>query len=194
MSIVLIFSSNPPLQSNTSNPLIYIQVRTSAVFILFTAIWGSASHYYYYYKQNSVKKCEEEAKDVWWRLEWGLKNTGNESLSLQLDHKWHHCHHLVLISFHLLAPPLQAISGYWVTWGPPLIIFMGTQGQPVLCRDERIFIWMHIMLCSQYSGTFSAYLRIASEAFSSTESLISEGFMCFILPPHQLGLHAWWAG
>lgn len=127
-----------------------------------------------------------------WRR--GLKYEGSGSLSLQLDHKWHHCHHLVLISFHLLAPPLQAISGYWVTGGPPLIIFMGTQGQAVLCSDEGIFIWMLIMLCSQYSGTFSAYLRIASEAFSSTESLISEGFMCFILPPCQLGPHAWWAG
>lgn len=59
---------------------------------------------------------------------------------------------------------------------------------------ERVFIWMHIMLCSQYSGTFSTYLRIASGAFSSTESLISAGFMCFILPPCQLGPHAWWAG
>lgn len=37
------------------------------------------------------------------------------------------------------------------------------------CAETRgIFIWMHIMLCSQYSGTFSAYLRIASEAFSPT--------------------------
>lgn len=99
MSVVLIFSFNPPLKSNTSNPLIYIQVRTSAVFILFTAIWGSASNYYYYNKQNSVKKCQEEAKDVWWRLEWGLKNKGNESLNLQLDHKWQHCHHLVLFHF-----------------------------------------------------------------------------------------------
>lgn len=63
------------------------------------------------------------------------------------------------------------------------------------CAETRgIFIWMHIMLCSQYSGTFSAYLRISSEAFSSTESLISDGFMCFILPPCQPGPHAWWAG
>lgn len=63
------------------------------------------------------------------------------------------------------------------------------------CAETRgIFIWMHIMLCSQYSGTFSAYLRIASEAFSPTESLISDGFMCFILPPCQPGPHAWWAG
>lgn len=142
----------------------------------------------------SRSTCHEEVKEGRRRLEGRLKYEGNESLSLQLDHKWHHCHHLVLISFHLSAPPLQAISGYWVTGGPPLIIFMGTQGQTVLRGDERIFIWMHIMLCSQYSGTFSAYLRIASEAFSSTESLISEGFMCFILPPRQLGPHAWWAG
>lgn len=119
---------------------------------------------------------------------------GKELSSLQLDPKWHHCHHLVLISFHLSAPPAQPISAYPVTGGPTLFIFMGTQGQRVLCKDERIFIWMHIMLCSQYSWTFSAYLWIASEAFSSTESLISGGFMCFILPPRQLGPHAWWDG
>lgn len=78
------------------------------IIALFEAFSNLVFDYDHYQHHNSKGRLNVDAGD--WRAE--LKYEGNGSLSLQLDHKWHHCHHLVLISFHLSAPPLQAISGY----------------------------------------------------------------------------------
>lgn len=43
--------------------------------------------------------------------------------------EWHRCHHLVLISFHLLAPPLRQYVGIELPEAHLFIISMGTQGR-----------------------------------------------------------------
>lgn len=97
----------------------------------------------------NVKECQGEAKEGRRRFEGGLKYEGNGSLSIQLDHKWHHCHHLVLVSFHLSAPPLPAISAYWVTRGPPLYYFHGNSRTGGLVqRREDIYMNAYNVVCS----------------------------------------------
>lgn len=72
-----------------------------------------------------------------------MKHERNESLSLQLDHKWHHCHHLVLISFHLSAPPLRGDIRGSAYRRPPSYYFHGNSrtGGVVARRDERGYLY-----------------------------------------------------